>query len=213
MHNGAMRNHSKLALALAGAVFSVSLVACDDGRADAEASAKQLAAALTVLDVGAIAFEGKDAAAADARLKDVFKALEPATPSVTAGEMQLESGTAVVPLTYQWSIGSAEWRYTVSAELKKSGDTWQPVWTPALLAPDLAEDEVIGTATEAPPRADILGAGDVPLVTSRPVVHVGIDKVLLGAADPAAAAAALARLAGVDPGAYTQQVQAAGAEA
>jgi cell division protein FtsI/penicillin-binding protein 2 len=45
------------------------------------------------------------------------------------------------------------------------------------------------------------------------VVNVGIDKPKLGSADPAASAAKLAQLVGVDPAAYTQQVQAAGPEA
>ena len=59
-------------------------------------------------------------------------------------------------------------------------------------------------------RADILGAGEAPLVTYRPVVNVGIDKPALGGADPADSATKLAQLVGVDPAAYAQQVAAAG---
>lgn len=188
-------------------------MACDDGRAGAQDAAKQLAAGVAALDVGSVAFEGKDAAAANEQLKEVFQALDPAKPAVEAGELKLEKDTATVPLNYSWKIGSGEWKYTASAELKKSGDKWLTVWKPALLAPDLADGEVIGTANQAPERAEILGAGDAKLVTYRPVVYVGIDKPRLVSADPAASATKLAQLVGVDPAAYTQQVEAAGPEA
>ncbi|CAN7567628.1 penicillin-binding transpeptidase domain-containing protein [Arthrobacter sp. LjRoot78] len=205
-----MGNFQKLSLALVGLIIGGSLVACDDGRASAQDAAKQLASAMTALDVGSVAFEGKDSAAANEQLKEVFQALDPAKPAVETGELTLEKDTATVPLNYSWKIGSGEWKYTASAELKKSGGKWLTVWKPALLAPELAEGEVIGAGAQSPQRADILGAGDAKLVTYRPVVNVGIDKPKLGSADPAASATKLAQLVGVDPAAYTQQVQAAG---
>ncbi|KIS28174.1 penicillin-binding protein [Arthrobacter sp. SPG23] len=208
-----MGNFQKLSLALVGLIMGGSLVACDDGRAGAQDAAKQLASAVAALDVGSIAFEGTDAAAANERLKEVFQGLGPAKPAVEAGELTFDKDTATVPLNYSWKVGSGEWKYTASAELKKSGDKWLTVWKPALLAPELADGEVLAAATQSPQRADILGAGDAKLVTYRPVVDVGIDKPKLGAADPAASAAKLAQLVGVDPAAYTQQVQAAGPEA
>ena len=168
---------------------------------------------MAALDVGSVAFEGKESAAANEQLKEVFQALDPAKPAVESGELTLEKDTATVPLNYTWKIGSGEWKYTAAAELKKSGDKWLTVWKPALLVPELVEGEVIGAGAQAPQRADILGAGDAKLVTYRPVVNVGIDKPKLGSADPAASAAKLAQLVGVDPAAYTQQVQAAGPEA
>ena len=190
-----------------------SLVACDDGRAGAQDAAKQLAAAVAALDVGSVAFEGKDAAAANEQLKQVFQALEPAKPAVESGELKLEKDTATFPLNYSWKIGSDDWKYTVSAELKKSGDKWLTVWKPDMLVPELADGEVLSSAVQSPQRAEILGAGDAKLVTYRPVVNVGIDKPQLASADPAASATKLAQLVGVDPATYTQQVQAAGAEA
>ncbi|MEK0155641.1 penicillin-binding transpeptidase domain-containing protein [Arthrobacter oryzae] len=208
-----MGNFQKLSLALVGLIIGGSLVACDDGRAGAQDAAKQLAAAVAGLDVGSVAFDGKDAAAANEQLKEVFQALDPAKPAVEAGELTLEKDTATVPLNYSWKIGSGEWKYTASAELKKSGDKWLTVWKPALLVPELAEGEVLGSASQSPERAEILGAGEAKLVTSRPVVYVGIDKPRLASADPAASATKLAQLVGVDPAAYTQQVEAAGPEA
>ncbi len=208
-----MGNSPKLALALVGLVLGASLVACDDGRAGAESAAKQLATAVSALDVGSVAFEGKESGAANDQLKEIFKGMDPVKPAVESGQLTLESATATVPLNYSWKIGSGEWKYTTSAEFKKSGDKWLTVWNPATLVPELAEGEIVYSATHTPARADILGAGDVPLVTYRPVVNVGIDKPALGGADPADSATKLAQLVGVDPAAYAQQVQASGPEA
>jgi len=210
---GAMGNSSKLALALVGLVLGGSLVACGDGREGAESAAKQLASAVSALDVGSVAFEGKDSGAANDQLKEIFKGLDPARPAVESGQLTLESDKATVPLNYRWKIGSEEWKYTTFAEFKKSGDKWLTVWNPATLVPELAEGELVGSATHSPSRADILGAGGVPLVTYRPVVNVGIDKPALGGADAADSATKLAQLVGVDPAAYGQQVAAAGPEA
>jgi cell division protein FtsI/penicillin-binding protein 2 len=213
VHNGAVGNKSKLSTVLVGLLLGVSLVSCDDGRAGAQAAARQLASAVAALDVGSVAFEEKDSGAANEQLQAVFQALDPLRPAVESGELTLEKDTATVPLDYRWTIGSGEWKYTTFAELKKSGDKWLTVWNPAMLVPELAENQVLGTAGESPQRADILGAGGTKLVTYRPVVNVGIDKPLLESADPAASAAQLAGLVGVDPASFTQQVQAAGPEA
>ena len=160
-----------------------------------------------------VAFDGKDAAAANDQLRGVFKALDPQKPEVEAGAVTLDGDNASAPLNYTWKFGEAEWKYTVPANFKKSGDKWLTVWNPATLAPGLADSEILAKGSQSPPRADILGAGDVPLVTYRPVVNVGIDKPQLGAADPADSATRLASLVGVDPAGYVQQVQGSGAEA
>ncbi|MET1064727.1 MAG: penicillin-binding transpeptidase domain-containing protein [Arthrobacter sp.] len=208
-----MGNISKLSVAIVGLILGASLVGCSDGRAAAQDAAKQLASAVAALDVGSVAFEGKESGAANEQLNEVFKALDPAKPAVAAGELQLDKDTATFPLDYSWRIGSGEWKYTTFAQLKKSGDKWLTVWNPATLVPELKEGEVLGTSSESPQRAEILGAGDAKLVTYRPVVNVGIDKPMLASADPTASATELAELVGVDPAVYAQQVQAAGAEA
>jgi cell division protein FtsI/penicillin-binding protein 2 len=206
-------NSKKLSLALIGLIFGASLVACDDGRGGADAAAKQLASAVAGLDLRPVAFDGRDSGVANDQLQQVFKALAPEKPSVEAGQLQLDGDTARVPLNYSWKIATGEWKYTVSADLRKSGDKWLTVWSPGMLVPDLAEGEILSKATQTPQRADILGAQDTQLVTYRPVVNVGIDKPQLGTADAADAATKLAKLVGVDPAAYVQQVEASGAEA
>ena len=211
--NGAMGKKSIFAVAVAALILGTSLVACDDGRSGAEAAAAELAIAVSGLDISSVEFDGKDAAAANDQLKSVFAALDPQKPSVAAGELTLDGDNASAPLNYTWTFGEAEWKYTVSARFKKSGDKWLTVWDPATLVPGLADSEVLSKGAQSPPRADILGAGDVPLVTYRPVVNVGIDKPQLGSADPADSAGKLAALVGVDPAVYAEQVKASGAEA
>lgn len=212
-HNSAVGNSKKLSLALIGLIFGASLVACDDGRGGAEAAAKQLASAVAGLDLRPVAFDGRDSTVANDQMQQVFKALAPEKPSVEAGGLKLDGDTARVPLNYSWKIASGEWKYTVSADLRKSGDKWLTVWSPGMLVPDLAEGEILSKSTQTPQRADILGAQDAQLVTYRPVVNVGIDKPKLGTADAADSATKLAKLVGIDPAAYVQQVEASGAEA
>ncbi|MFD0044316.1 penicillin-binding transpeptidase domain-containing protein [Pseudarthrobacter scleromae] len=208
-----MGKSTKLSVAVAALILGTSLVACDDGRSGAETAAQQFATAVSGLDVAGVAFDGKDAAAANDQLRGVFKALDPQKPAVEAGGITLDGDNASAPLNYTWKFGDAEWKYTVPANFKKSGDKWLTVWDPATLAPGLADSEILTKGAQSPQRADILGAGDVPLVTYRPVVNVGIDKPQLGAADPTESATRLAALVGVDPAGYVQQVQASGAEA
>jgi Penicillin binding protein transpeptidase domain/Penicillin-binding Protein dimerisation domain/NTF2-like N-terminal transpeptidase domain len=208
-----MGNSQKLALAFVGLVLGTSLVACGDGRAGAEDAAKQLATAVSALDVGAVGFDGKESGAANDQLKEIFQGLDPDKPAVQAGELTFDADTATFPLNYAWKVGAEEWKYTVSAQLKKSGDKWLTVWKPAMLVPELADGEIVTRSTDTPQRAAILGAGNVPLVTYRPVVKVGVDKPALGGADPADSATKLAKLVGVDPAGYAQQVAAAGPEA
>jgi cell division protein FtsI/penicillin-binding protein 2 len=212
-HNGAMGKKTKLSVAVAALILGTSLVACDDGRSGAEAAATQLATAVSGLDIASVEFDGKDAGAANDQLKTVFAALDPQKPTVEAGELTLDGDNASSPLNYTWSFGDAQWKYTVSAKFTKSGDKWLTVWEPALLVPGLADSEILTKGAQSPQRADILGAGDVPLVTYRPVVNVGIDKPQLGAADPADSAGKLAALVGVDPAGYVEQVKASGASA
>lgn len=208
-----MGKSTKLSVAVAALILGTSLVACDDGRSGAETAAQQFATAVSGLDVAGVAFDGKDAAAANDQLRGVFKALDPQKPAVEAGDITLNGDNASAPLNYTWKFGEAEWKYTVPANFRKSGDKWLTVWDPATLAPGLADSEILTKGAQSPQRADILGAGDVPLVTYRPVVNVGIDKPQLGTADPTDAATRLAALVGVDPAGYVQQVKASGAEA
>ncbi|HKU35925.1 MAG TPA: penicillin-binding transpeptidase domain-containing protein [Paenarthrobacter sp.] len=206
---GKLRN---LVLGLVTLVLAGSLSACDDGRSGAESAAKQLASALEALDVGQLAFDGKDAAAANDELKAVVGGLD-AKPSVQSGELKLDGDTATVPLNYSWNIGSAKWEYSLDAKLKKSGDKWAVQWAPGLLAPQLTDGQTLSAKTVSAQRGQILGAGDAPIVEDRPVFRVGIDKTKVPEDQSDASARAMAALLGLNADDYAKQVAASGPQA
>ena len=106
------------------------------------------------------------------------------------------------------------WNYTTTAHLTRAeDDTWHVTWTPALFAPGLTATEKLALVTVAAKRGDIVGAGSTPLMTERDTAQVGIDKTKVGADQQAAAATALAQLAGSDAAAYAAAVMSAGAKA
>lgn len=206
---GKLRN---LVFGLVTLVMAGSLAACDDGRSGAESTAKQLASSLEALDVGQLAFDGKDAAAANDELKAVLGGLN-AKPSVQSGDVKLDGDKAIFPLKYSWNIGSAKWEYSLDATLRKSGDKWAVQWNPGLLAPQLAEGQVLSAKTVAAQRGQILGAGDTPIVEDRPVFRVGIDKTKVPADQADASARAMAALLGLDAEEYAKQVAGSGPQA
>ncbi|MFF1829886.1 penicillin-binding transpeptidase domain-containing protein [Paenarthrobacter sp. NPDC058040] len=206
---GKLRN---LVLGLVTLVLAGSLSGCDDGRSGAESAAKQLASALEALDVGQLAFDGKDAAAANDELKAVVGGLD-AKPSVQSGELKLDGDAATVPLNYSWNIGSAKWEYSLDAKLKKSGDKWAVEWSPGLLAPQLTDGQTLSAKTVSAQRGQILGAGDAPIVEDRPVFRVGIDKTKVPEDQSDASARAMAALLGLNVDDYAKQVAASGSQA
>ncbi|WP_369045953.1 penicillin-binding transpeptidase domain-containing protein [Sinomonas sp. P10A9] len=203
-----------VSLVLAAAIMGAALTSCDDGRqAAAKQAGSQLASAFAARDVSGVPMQGKEPAAAQQQLEAALKGIGEVKPAVTAGEPKLDGDKADVALNFDWKLGGQDWTYTTTAQLIRSGDRWLTQWKPDLLAPHLAETEVLTLATQASPRADILGAGDAKLVTARPVVRVGIDKTKVAADQQADSAAKLADLVKTDPGEYAKQVAGAGEKA
>jgi cell division protein FtsI/penicillin-binding protein 2 len=71
----------------------------------------------------------------------------------------------------------------------------------------------LSATTVAAKRGDILGAHGVRLVTERPVVRFGVDRLKVGAGQAPDSARRLAQLVGIDPAPYVKQVAAAGPKA
>lgn len=139
------------------------------------------------------------------------------TPSDTASPSDSSSsaaptGTASGTATAAGS--SSTWRYAVDATLTLADDrTWHTTWTPTLLAPDLTASEKLSVTRTAGKRADILGASNTPLMTSRNVFQVGIDKGRIPAAQAPGSATALAKVIGIDGAGFAKRVTSAGAKA
>ena len=209
-----MGNIRTAAIVVSVALLGAVLTSCDDGsKAAAEQAAGQLSAAIASLDVSKAPILGTDGAAAQDQLKAVVAGLGDVKPKVAAGRASTDNGTTTVPLDYQWELSGQEWRYTTTAQVAQEGGHWGVRWTPGLIAPGLQPNEVLALRSQTPARADILGAGDVPLVTARPVKRVGIDKTLVVADRLDASARALASLVGLDPADYAKQAAAAGPKA
>jgi cell division protein FtsI/penicillin-binding protein 2 len=125
-----------------------------------------------------------------------------------------DGDTATAALSYTWKLAGsdASWSGDATAHLVRGEDgLWRARLEPALLG--LRPGERLDLTTEVPPRAPILGAGGVPIVTDRPVLRFGIDKTKVAPEDLPASARALARLVDVDADAFVARVRAAGEKA
>jgi cell division protein FtsI/penicillin-binding protein 2 len=131
------------------------------------------------------------------------------------GVRESDDGTAATAtLAYTWTLAGSEatWSTDGTARLVRGDDDlWRVRLEPAMLG--LRKGERLDLATEAAPRAPILGAGGAPIVTERPVVRVGIDKTKVAPEDQPAAARALAKLVDVDADSFLARVRAAGEKA
>lgn len=126
-----------------------------------------------------------------------------------------ESGdSATARLRYQWSLAGTDevWTHEGTARLLRGDDDqWRVRLEPALLG--LHKGERLELSTEAAPRAPILGRGDRPIVTDRPVVRFGIDKTKVKPARQNTSAQRLAQVIDVNAADLASRVDAAGDKA
>jgi cell division protein FtsI/penicillin-binding protein 2 len=102
--------------------------------------------------------------------------LEPAfAPAPSSGGA---SKARIGRLHVRWALrGGVAFAYDTSATVvpAANGHGWQVKWSPTIIHPGLAAGDSLVADTVAPARGPILGAGDRPLVTEQPVVHVGVE--------------------------------------
>ncbi len=203
------------ALAVVLALVTGGLAACGSQAPDPEAAATALATGMAGGDLSSVVFDGASATDATTHRDTVLEPLADATRTVAVGDVVLaEDGeTATATLDYDWVVGGTPWSYSTTAPMTLVEDVWHVTWSPDLLVPDLAMGERLQTSRTAAPRADVLGAGDVVLVTERPVKRVGLDKTRLPATEWDGAARALATATGIDAETYAAKVAGAGEKA
>ena len=192
-------------------VLVMVLAACGSG-ADQEAAeglSSQLATALTAGQLGDVPIQGGGQAELDA----VVAGMDGIPATVTVDTVELDGDSATATLGWQWDMRGEPWRYTTTAELAKADDQWVVRWAPTLVEPSLSGAESLDATTQRPVRGDILGSGEEPLVTLRPVLRIGIDKTKVPAEEAAESARDLAELLDIDPTAYAKAVKAAGPKA
>ncbi|QDP98739.1 penicillin-binding protein [Microlunatus elymi] len=199
---------------LVGCSGKVSLPGKDDV-SGARSATQKLATALSKEDLSTVAFS-TDAAAANKAFQSLIDPLGSAKLTATAsGDPQVDGDHATGKITMSWQLPGASkpWAYTVSAELTKPDQTWQTVWKPSLVQPDLVNGSQLSMSREQSKRGNIIGGDGTALMKQRAVVRVGLDKSRVSASQAAKSATELAELVGIDAGNYTDEVKAAGSKA
>ncbi|WP_404386595.1 penicillin-binding protein [Knoellia locipacati] len=187
---------------------------------DREAEAVRAAAALVAEDLsqGGFADSGAmvDASGGTPELEPIIRGMGGATHTVRAQAVtEPDGGSARATLAHSWTLPGSEtpWTYETPLRLTKVDGRWVGSWDPAVVAPDLAEGELLRTKRQQPERAPVLGAGDRPIVELRDVERIGIDKTKATPAQAASSARLLAQAVGINVENYVSSVQKAGERA
>lgn len=194
----------------------------DDG---ATAVVEQLAEALTVAaspasgdasaapdPLAAVPFGAGDSAAVVDQVGEILDGMDGLAPEVSVGDVDTDGEEPSATLRWAWPVVADEdpWTYESTVDLARSGEDWSVVWAPSVVEPSLGEGDVLDAVTQPTDRGDITGAGGEVLVTERPVVRVGIDRIRVKAAAAAASAKALAELVDIGVAPYVKAVKGAG---
>lgn len=207
--------------ALAAAVTALALVAsgCSGGSSPGETPEQAATALAHHLTSGRLAgADLRGGTRAQRWWKDAVAGLRASRHTVTVEKVDpgKDEDHATARLRYRWRLAGtpSTWTYTTTATLVRGpAGHWATTWSPRLLAPTLAAGERLALQTRFAPRADILGAGGVPLVKDRPVVRYGIDKTRVSGVRAVDSAKRAADLLGVDPASFAARVRAAGDKA
>jgi cell division protein FtsI/penicillin-binding protein 2 len=195
----------------------LALGACGSGPDPARQAAERLASAFGSAATPAasaydgISFAGTTAAAVAKEYAAVVAGMDGIRPTVSVGSVS--GGSA--QLRWSWPLveGHAPWTYDSTVRLSDRGSGTSVVWARSDVEPKLGDKDVLNALTLPGRRGEILGAKGAVIVTSRPVVHVGIDRSRTSAGAAVASARTLAGLVGIDAGPYVKAVKAAGAKA
>lgn len=228
-----MRRRSSILLTSLLVPTAALLAACTGpDRPPASDTAAALAAALQAGDLSGVDVVTTTSSDPATQLTEVLEPLVETTGerdrTVTVAEVgevvEGDDGAVTTTATLGWTwqlTETARWEYTTTADLRfappaEGSDepgSWQVVWEPDLLVPELAAGERLDVDEAPARRGDILDGQDQPLVTERDVWRIGIDKMNLDPAVHEPTARALAEVVGLDADAYAAQVAGAGEKA
>ena len=196
-------------------VLGAALAGCvggDDGPKP-DATADALASGLATGDLSRVRFVDESASATQDAYKSALGDLADVKPKVTVASVtDGGDGKATATLDWSWPIGGG-WTYSTTAPLTASGSTWEVTWSDAVVESSLKGGEKLETTTIGAKRGDILGPHGVGLVTERPVLRFGVDRLKVGPDRAPDSARRLAQLVGIDVSPYVKQVKAAGPKA
>lgn len=203
------RRHDRLAMSV---VVALMLSGCSalPGNAPSDA-AEALAQGLHSRDVSGLEFSNVGGSEVQAELDRILRMTGGIAPDVHMGRVNDQGQTAHGELTWRWDVPATEedWTYTTGVDFQRSNGTWKATWEPSLVAPELAEDEVLRIQTVQPERGKILGAGDQPLAMKQTIHRVGLDLREVPREKREGSATALAKAVGIDPEPYRESVRQA----
>lgn len=194
---------------MAGVASSVlALAACTDNSEEEAAKAAGLVA--SGLTTGRFKGGPVTGDSADTEYAAIVKGLGASSHTVRVRKVvDGASKTKVATLSTRWMLdGGRTWTYDHAVTLTSANDTWTTRWSPSLVHPSLRTGERLEAAKVAQDRGDITDAAGKPIVTSRPVYRVGIDKAKAPGATSVLSAGRLATLVGVDAAVFARSVAA-----
>src|SRR5690625_3701780 len=204
-----MKTHTKRVTSIAAVATMMSIGACSSDTS-ADDTVSDLVHALSNLTLESVALNNPEA---QRGFDQAIAPLSEFEVSVSPGEVTYDMSDAVVPLSWSWQIHGNTWEYDTEVDLTYEDNQWLVTWQLSSLVPGLETGQLIGIDSTTPPRADIVGPDDEPIVTLRPVRHYGLDKTYLEDGDVASAAGDIAEAAGVDARSFADKVEAAGPKA
>lgn len=206
-HNSPSRWTLRIAAAATLCVLASSLSACT---ATDEPDMAALRDALVSGHFAGIPLNGASAQKAEKQYSDIVAGLGGMKPTVKIDAPEIEDDKGTARAHWSWPAGGEKWTYTTTVNTTKKDGKWYLDWAPSVVQPDLATGDVLRRTTDAPPRADILGSDDVPLIKERPVVTFGIDKSHITLEQALTSARELAPLVGVDADDFEARVKSGG---
>jgi len=129
-------------------------------------------------DQAFIAPDGRSLAGTDAQrlLTGVEGDLEARHPKLTVkGKPVSKNDDASAVVTVAWPIAdNVTWTYDTTVNLHRTKDQWKVIFTLKTINPDLEANDKLTVKSVAAPRADMLDGAGQPMVTTRPVVTIGL---------------------------------------
>jgi len=186
---------------------------------DPAPAAAALAEGLATGELDGVPFTLDTAESASTELPEIVAGMgeAPRVVEASVGEVteatESELAGATATLTWSWDVDGQDWTYDAKAAMTLTGQDWLVGWEPALVEPSLGEAVVLDRTAIGARRGDITGARGAALVTDRPVTRFGIDRSQVREDRAGASARTLARLVGIPPGSFAQQVAGAGERA
>lgn len=162
-----------------------------------------------------VPFSKADTATVTEQLDEIVDGMDGIAPEVSVEDVDTDGEQPSATLGWSWPVVADQdpWTYESTVDLVRADEKWAVVWEPSVVEPSLGEGDVLDAVSQPTDRGDITGAGGEVLVTERPVVRVGIDRIRVEAAAAPASAKALAGLVGIDVAPYVAAVKGAGARA